>query len=228
VALAVIGALLVFCRKRRKRTSIQELPGRWEKAEPTQHAPMRRHELEGSEGLVTSCPVSKPERSEPTITEVSTQLAGAPQKSELLPQIPRSTSTAQSEKQVLECERSPPYLPEPLAGTTSTKILSQKSQPPPATETAQWLDETFPENIIHLPTLIPPGGPQQSYNPGAAASALGSRSATTDINVMKAQERELAERLAASESLQRLRAEHAALQDRIRLAKLKAQELNRS
>jgi len=44
---------------------------------------------------------------------------------------------------------------------------------------------------------------------------------------MKAQEREMAEVIAANESVQRLRAEHAALVDRIRMAELKAQELNR-
>jgi hypothetical protein len=44
---------------------------------------------------------------------------------------------------------------------------------------------------------------------------------------VKAQEREIAERLAANESVQRLRVEHAALLDRLRMAELKAQEVNR-
>ncbi|KAJ9610337.1 hypothetical protein H2200_005114 [Cladophialophora chaetospira] len=49
----------------------------------------------------------------------------------------------------------------------------------------------------------------------------------TDINVMKARERELADTIDADESLRRLKAEHAALQQRIAVAEMQAAEMRR-
>lgn len=46
----------------------------------------------------------------------------------------------------------------------------------------------------------------------------------SDINALKARERELAQEIEMDESLQRLKAEQAALQDRIRLAEMKMRE----
>lgn len=48
----------------------------------------------------------------------------------------------------------------------------------------------------------------------------------TNINVLKAQERELAHRTEVNEEVQRLRNEHAALVDRIRVAEMRAREAN--
>ena len=47
------------------------------------------------------------------------------------------------------------------------------------------------------------------------------------LNVMKAQERELSEAIEADESLRRLKAEHAALQQRIAMAEMQAVEMKR-
>lgn len=47
-----------------------------------------------------------------------------------------------------------------------------------------------------------------------------------NLNVLKAQERELSHKMEVSESLQRLRAEHAALLDRIRIAEMREREVH--
>lgn len=47
-----------------------------------------------------------------------------------------------------------------------------------------------------------------------------------NLNGLKAQERELAHRMELTEDLQRMRAEHAALMDRIRIAEMKERELS--
>lgn len=61
---------------------------------------------------------------------------------------------------------------------------------------------------------------------GASAIPSPVEVTTDDINIMKAQERELAHRVELNESLMKLKAEHAALQERIRLAEMQVREVN--
>lgn len=56
---------------------------------------------------------------------------------------------------------------------------------------------------------------------------VSSAQLATDINVMKASERELAHTIEADESLRKLKAEHAALQQRIAVAEMQAAEAKR-
>lgn len=212
VALSVMAALWVVCRKRRKRLSAREPNNALNNAEPTRQFSMRKPELEGSRGLVTSSPISKLEPAATTITQIPASSASVPQKTNFSAQIPITAGASQSEKQVLERKRVPPYLPEPVEDHTHGETSVQRSTRPPAKESTKQLEETFPKYIVDSP---------------ATAPASSSGTTATDINVMKAQEREMAEVIAANESVQRLRAEHAALVDRIRMAELKAQELNR-
>jgi hypothetical protein len=216
-----MAALLVVCRKRRKRLSARELNDTLNNAEPTRQSSMRKPELEDSRGPVTSSPISKLELAATTITQMPASSASVSQQTNFSAQIPITAGASQSEKQVLECERFPPYLPEPVGDHTRGETSVQRSIRPPAKESTKQLEETFPKYMSAL------GGQQQSHSSPATAPANSSGTTATDINVMKAQEREMAEVLAANESLQRLRVEHAALLDRIRMAELKAQELNR-
>lgn len=216
-----VAALLVVCRKRRKRLSALN------NAEPTRQFSMRKPELEGSSGLVTSSPISKLEPAATTITQIPASSASVSQQTNFSTQIPITAGASQSENQVLECKRVPSYVPEPVGDHTRGETSVQRSARPPAKESTKQLEETFPKYIVDSPTTPALGGQQQSHSSPATAPANSSGTTATDINVMKAQEREIAEVLAANESVQRLRAEHAALVDRIRMAELKAQELNR-
>jgi hypothetical protein len=218
VALSVIATLLVVCRKRRKRLSTRELNNTLSNAEPTRQLSMRKPELEGNRGLITSSPISKLEPAATTTTQMPASSASVSQQTNFSAQIPITAGASQSEKQVLKRKRVPPYLPEPVGDHARGETSVQRSTRPPAKESTKQLEETFPKYIVDSPTTPALGGQQQSHSSPATA---------TDINVMKAQEREMAEVLAANESVQRLRAEHAALLDRIRMAELKAQELNR-
>ena len=188
---------------------------------------MRKPELEGSRGLVTSSPISKLEPAATTITQIPASSASVSQKTKFSAQIPITAGASQSEKQVLERKRVPPYLPEPVEDHTRGETSVQRSTRPPAKESTKQLEETFPKYIVDSPITPALGDQQQSHSSPATAPASSSGTTATDINVMKAQEREMAEVIAANESVQRLRAEHAALVDRIRMAELKAQELNR-
>jgi hypothetical protein len=181
-----MAALLVVCRKRRKRLSARELNNTLNNAESTRQFSMRKPELEGGRGLVTSSPISKLEPAATTITQMPASSASGSQQTYFSAQTPITAGASQSEKQ-----------------------------------------KTFPKYVVDSPTTPALGGQQQSHSSPATAPANSRGTTATDINVMKAQEREMAEILAANESVQRLRAEHAALLDRIRMAELKAQELNR-
>jgi hypothetical protein len=181
---------------------------------------MRKPELEGSSGLVTSSPISKLEPAATTITQIPASSASVSQQTKFSAQIPITAGASQSENQVL-------YVPEPVGDHTRGETSVQRSTRPPAKESTKQLEETFPKYIVDSPTTPALGGQQQSHSSPATAPANSGGTTATDINVMKAQEREIAEVVAANESVQRLRVEHAALVDRIRMAELKAQELNR-
>lgn len=56
-------------------------------------------------------------------------------------------------------------------------------------------------------------------------AAAPPRSSQADINTLKAQERELAHKIEVNDKLQQLKAEHAALQERIRMAEMQARDL---
>lgn len=58
-------------------------------------------------------------------------------------------------------------------------------------------------------------------------STLPPISSQADINTMEAQERELAHKIEVNDKLQQLKAEHAALQERIRMAEMQARELEK-
>lgn len=58
------------------------------------------------------------------------------------------------------------------------------------------------------------------------SSPTGIPTNTENLHTLKAQERELAHKMEVSESLQRLRAEHAALLDRIRIAEMMEREVH--
>ena len=60
----------------------------------------------------------------------------------------------------------------------------------------------------------------------APATAPPQRLTRKDINVLKAQEKELAYKIEVNDKIQKLKAEHAALQDRIRIAEMEARELD--
>ena len=173
---------------------------------------MRKPELEGSSGLVTSSPISKLEPAATTITQIPASSASVSQQTNFSAQIPITAGAS---------------VPEPVGDHTRGETSVQRSTRPPAKESTKQLEETFPKYIVDSPTTPALGGQQQSHSSPATAPDNSSGTTATDINVMKAQEREIAEVLAANESVQRLRAEHAALADRIRMAELKAQELNR-
>ncbi|KIX06846.1 uncharacterized protein Z518_04822 [Rhinocladiella mackenziei CBS 650.93] len=78
---------------------------------------------------------------------------------------------------------------------------------------------------LNYPVVAGSGSEKIPVDPsGRPEVAQMASTSSTDINVLKAQEREMAEALESDESLRRLKAEHAALQQRIAVAEMQAAE----
>lgn len=209
-----IGTILIACtsiaiaftikrqrRKRlRKRTNVPV--GIYEKGLDN---PYSKPELVGTIPLSSGVPFTKPEleaRTKNSRSEVSSSEGAT---------LPHGRGTGapaepdrEQEKQLVESKRLIPHYMEVRESQTGE------------------MSSNFTETHIQTQTEEPSAPATQRLD---QSSPPKTTTTTENLRSLKAQERELAHKMEVSESLQRLRAEHAALLDRIRIAEMREREI---